>query len=82
METKKNKEKITSEYLINMLDNGIVLEDLLRETMECATFEKTGDADDPAMQNFVGKCFWQEILCCANSIPSNRLKIILTIEER
>lgn len=80
MATKK-KEKITSDYILDMLDNGIVLSVPYEGYSECEKFG-AGDDKDKDVCQFLGKTFWNEIYSSAAAFPTSRVKITITIEER
>lgn len=76
MATKK-KEKFTSEYLVDVIDNGVVVEDMASHSIKCERYQDTGDRNIPIRQ-FLGKYLWREI----KGVNLSRFKVIITIEER
>lgn len=80
MATKK-KEKLSTDYILDMLDNGIVLSTPLEGYAEC---EKYGTDDDKYKDvcQFIGKEFWSEILSATEAFSTSRVKVTITVEER
>lgn len=80
MATKK-KEKLSIDYILDMIDNGIVLSTPLEGYSEC---EKYGDGNDRYKDvcQFLGKEFWSEIHSAAEVFSTSRVKVTITIEER
>lgn len=80
MATKK-KEKISTDYILDMLDNGIVLSTPLEGYSEC---EKYGDDNDKYKDvcQFLGREFWSEILSITEALSTSRVKVTITIEGR
>lgn len=81
MATKK-KEKFTSEFLVDVINNGVVVEDMASHSINCECYKDVlcGDRNIPIYQ-FLGKYLWREI----KGVPAedmSRLKLTITIEER
>ena len=81
MATKK-KDKSTSGYLVDVINNGVVVEDMANHNINCESYGDTfcGDRNTPIYQ-FLGKYLWREIKG-ASVEDIARFKVTITIEER
>ena len=81
MATKKNREKLSTDYMIDLLDNGIVLSTPPDGFAEC---EKYGEDSDKynAVCKLLGENFWDDIRSSAEAFSTPRVKVTITVEER
>lgn len=79
MATKKAKEKITSDYFVQMLDNGITLSQ--NEWIECEKYGGEGENKNEDLYKFLGKVLWGEILNASECLRNSQLKVTISIQE-
>lgn len=81
MATKK-KEKFISEYLVDVINNGVVVEDMASHTIKCECCKEVLIGDrNTAIYQLLGKYLWREIRCTGDE-PPVRFKVTITVEER
>lgn len=68
-------------YRIQMLDNGIVFEDIDDETFECKEFSESGRQKDEAINKYLGLNLWSDILNYCDNNLTNKVKVKITFEK-
>lgn len=69
------------EYHIQMLDNGIILQDEENELLECEKFSNEGRLSDEAMYKHIGKNIWADIFFFCEENVCNKLKVTVSIKK-
>lgn len=69
------------EYHVQMLDNGIILQDEEDELLECEKFSNEGRLSDEAMHKHIGKNIWADIFFFCEENVCNKLKVTVSIKK-
>lgn len=80
METKEDYTESYT-YMVDMLDNGIVLAIPEQDYIKCEQFSNEGTYDDEAVIKFLGRNLWGDIKNFADYKLTNHIKIELKITD-